>query len=125
VTVVDDMIAFTSAEVARDTAERFAVMNRDSWAGETESFIYNEFADALREALETGVLSEPDLLRDDAHVLSRLRSSGNARIAQAMDNIERFRLEKLAGFVPKILPKTRWIDPPVVVDGMPVRLSEL
>ena len=125
ITAIDDLIAFTSADAARDAAERFAVMNRTSWAGETESFIYNEFADALREALETGILSEPDLLRDDAHVLSRLRSSGNARIAQAMDNIERFRPEKLVGFVPKILPKTRWIDPPVVVDGMAVRLSEI
>ena len=125
VTAIDGLIAFTTIEAARDSAARFAEMNRTSWAGETESFIYNEFADALREALRIGVLREPDLLRDDAHVLSRLRSSNNARIAQAMDNIERFRPEKLIGFMPKILPKTRWIDPPVVVDGRAVRLSEL
>ena len=125
VTAIDGLIAFTSTAAARDAAERFAEMNRTSWAGETESFIYNEFADALREALRIGILREPDLLRDDAHVLSRLRSSSNARIIEAMENIEHFRPEKLIGFIPKIHPKTRWIDPPVVVEGRAVRLSEL
>lgn len=125
IVAINDLIAFTDAEVARDAVERFAEMNRHSWAGEIESYIYNEFADALREALEIGALRESDLLRDDAHVLSRLRSSGNRRIAQAMANIEHVTPEKLAGFVPKVQPKTRWIDPPVVVEGVPVRLSEL
>lgn len=125
VAVVDDLIAFTDATVARDAVARFAEMNRHFWAGEVESFIYNEFADALREALRIGALRETDLLRDDAHVLSRLRSSGSPRIAGAMENITRFRPERIAGFVPKVVPKVRWLDPPVVAHGRAVRLSEL
>ena len=125
IVVVDDMIAFTNASEARDAVERFAEMNRQYWAGDVEAFIYNEFADALREGLRIGALREPDLLKDDAHVLSRLRSSGNARIAEALENIEHFRPERLAGFVAKVAPKVRWLDPPVVRDGMAVRLSEL
>ena len=125
ITVVDNLIAFTAAGVARDAVERFAEMNRHFWAGETEAFIYNEFGDALREAFHIGVLRETDLLRDDAHVLSRLHASGNARIAQAMEHIEHYRSEMLVGFVAKISPKTRWLDPPVVVEGRAVRLSEM
>ncbi|MDB5349932.1 MAG: superfamily phosphohydrolase [Planctomycetota bacterium] len=125
ITVVDDLIAFTDPAVATDAVERFAEMNRRYWAGETESFIYNEFADALREAFRIGALRESDLLRDDSHVLSRLRGSGNARIAQAMEHIEHFRPEMLAGFVAKVSPKVRWLDPPVAVEGRAVRLSEL
>lgn len=125
VAVVEDLIAFTDLRAARDAVERFAEMNRNYWAGDVESFIYNEFADALREAIDCGALREADLLRDDAHVLSRLRSSGNARILQVMANIADVRPEHLHGFVPKVRPKVRWLDPPVAVDGHAVRLSEL
>ena len=121
----DNLITFTDEVSARDTVERFAEMNRSSWAGEVESYIYNEFADALREAFEIGALHESDLLLDDAHVLSRLKSSGNVRIAEALANIAEIRPEKLAVFVPKVHPKTRWIDPPVVVNDKLVRLSEI
>ncbi len=125
ITVVDDLISFTDAPSARDSVARFAEMNRHFWAGDVESFIYNEFADALREAFRIGSLRESDLLRDDAHVLSRLHSSGNARIAEALDNIEHFTPDRMVGFVPKVAPKVRWLDPPVVVEGRAVRLSEV
>ena len=125
VVAIDGLIAFTDVSAARDSVARFAEMNRHFWAGETEAFIYNEFADALREAIDIGVLREADLLRDDSHVLSCLRSSRNSRIAQALEHIEHFRPEMLAGFVARISPKTRWLDPPVVRDGTTARLSEL
>jgi len=125
VVAVDDLIAFTTVEAAEDAVERFAEMNRTSWAGATEGYIYNEFADAMREALRIGALKEPDLLRDDAHVLSRLKSSGSARVAEAMANITEIRPDRIATFEPKVRPKTRWIDPPVVVDGHAVRLSQI
>jgi HD superfamily phosphohydrolase len=123
--VVDRTIAFDDVEAARDTVARFATMNRDWWAGEVEAFIYNEFADALSEAFRIGCLGESDLLRDDAHVLSRLRSSGDRRIAQALGHIEHFHPGLLEGFVPRIAPKTRWIDPLIARDGRPVPLSEI
>lgn len=124
VTVSDNRIAFTDINVARDAVTRFAEMNRHFWAGDVESFIYNEFADALREAFTIGILREADLLQDDEHVLSRLKSSRNPRIVEAMENIMQFHAGRLAGFQGKVAPKTRWLDPPVVVDGRAVRLSE-
>ncbi len=123
VTVVEDRIAFTDAHVARDAVERFAEMNRHFWAGDTESFIYNEFADALSEAFRIGILREADLLHDDAHVLSRLKASRNARIVEAMENIMQFHPGRLAGFEPKVAPKTRWLDPPIAREGRAVPLS--
>lgn len=125
VTTNEDQIVFTDPAVARDTVSRFAVMNRDFWAGATESFIYNEFADALREAIRVGAIREADLLRDDAHVLSRLHAPGNARIAEAMENITHFHPGRLAGFVPQVAPKTRWLDPWVSFEGHLARLSAL
>ena len=78
VTVVDQTLVFTDTRVASDAAELFAVMNRDWWASASEGYIYNEFADTLREGFRLGSLQKSDLYEDDAHVLSRLRSSSNA-----------------------------------------------
>jgi hypothetical protein len=100
-------------------------MNRDWWAGPIEAYIYNEFADALREGLRLGVLAPDDLLTDDAHVLGRLRASGSPRIAGILDRIHHFRPDCLAGYVPRVIPKARWLDPPVRDGSSFRRLSEL
>jgi len=124
-TVVDGTIAFTDASVARLAADRFAEMNRDWWASAGESFIYNEFADALREAFTVGVLTRTDLLADDAHVLACLHSARSPAIEAKLHRISQFRPVMLEGFTPRVIPKTRWIDPPVVAGKGYLRLSEI
>ncbi|HEV3167481.1 MAG TPA: HD domain-containing protein [Isosphaeraceae bacterium] len=124
-TVIDETIAFTDAAVAREAVARFDEMNRQWWASPTEAYIYNEFADALREGLRIGAIAHDDLLADDAHVLSRLQVVHNPLIDEKIDHVLFFREDRLAGFVPRIVPKTRWLDPPVQVDRSYRRLSEL
>jgi uncharacterized protein len=123
--VIDHAIVFTNVDAARETAALFSEMNRDWWASETESYIYNEFADALREGFRIGALVRDDLLEDDAYVLNRLLAAKSPLIAESLDHVLNFRPELLNGFVPKVEPKTRWIDPPVQVGSRFRRLSEL
>ena len=123
--VVERTIGFEDVGSAREAAELFAAMNRDWWASPTEAYIYNEFADALREGLRIGALAESDLLVDDAHVWARLEGSASPRIARSLAHILHFRPELLAGYVPKVIPKARWLDPPVRVGATFRRLSEL
>ena len=123
--VIESTIVFDDPEPAREATELFAVMNRDWWASATESYIYNEFADALREAFRLGVLQTSDLYEDDIHVLALLRSSRSALIDEKLDHVNRFRPERVEGFVPRVIPKTRWLDPPVKVGRSFVRLSEI
>jgi hypothetical protein len=118
-------VVLTDVAVAREAQALFAEMNRDWWASPAEAYIYNEFADALREALRLGVLMKSDLYEDDAHVLSCLREAHSPLIEAKLSHITRFRPELTVGFVPQVEPKTRWIDPPVLVDGRLRRLSEL
>ena len=99
--VVGTMIVFTDATVAREAAERFSVMNRDWWASPTEAYIYNEFADAIREAFRTGVLRKADLLGDDALVLGKLRAPRGGRIGPKLQNVLRFRPEAVRGTSPQ------------------------
>lgn len=121
--VVDQMIAFQSVDVAQLAVNRFAEMNSNWWASPTEGFIYNEFADVMREGLRLGVLVEADLHADDMHVLSCLRSAKSPLIDQKLMSISRFQPEMLVGFVPKVSPKLRWLDPPVVLGDGWVKLS--
>ena len=123
--LVDRTIVFTSVEAARETAGLFAEMNRDWWASDTESYIYNEFADALREGFRIGALTRDDLFEDDAHVLKLLQAAKSSLIAKSLDHALHFRPELLIDFVPKVAPKTRWIDPPVKVGPGFRRLSEM
>jgi hypothetical protein len=100
-------------------------MNRDWWASRTEAYIYNEFADALREGFRLGALTRADLYRDDDHVLGRLRAAGSPLIEGKLAHIAGFDEAFLVGFVPKVIPKNRWLDPPVVTPDGLKRLSEL
>ncbi len=122
--VVDGMIAFDDLDVARRAVDRYAVMNRDWWASPTEAFLYNEFADALLEAMRVGALGARDLLTDDAAVMAKLEASGNPVIAEKLARVRRFEPANLAGFVPRVVPKERRIDPPVIKDGQLRRLSD-
>lgn len=119
-TVVGTTIAFNDPLVAREAVDRFAVMNREWWASPTEAYIYNEFADAIREAFRTGVLRKADLLGDDVQVLAKLRSAKIGRIGEKLQNILRFRPDAIRGYAPKVSPKNRWIDP-MVLEGTTLR----
>ena len=123
--VVDSTIVFTDPEVAREAVALFGIMNRDWWASPTEAYIYNEFADALREGLRIGALTRDDLLTDDAEVLRRLQAADSTLIAQKLEHILHFRRDALEGYRPQVIPKTRWLDPPVLVGSGCRRLSEL
>jgi HD superfamily phosphohydrolase len=123
-TVVGSTIAFTDASLAREVAASFAVMNRDWWASPTEAYIYNEFADAIREGFHKGVLHRDDLLGDDAEVLDKLKASPDVRIAEKLDHILHFDPLAIDGFIPRVDPKTRWLDPSVVDGSGLYRLSE-
>jgi uncharacterized protein len=123
--VVARRIVLRDVEVARRAAALFATMNREWWASPTEAFIYNEFADALREALRLGVLDREDLMTEDLLVLAKLDASGSRTIARKLKTIRTLSPDSTRGYVPRIVPKERWLDPPVQSAGSVQRLSEL
>jgi hypothetical protein len=123
--VVDGTIVLTDLAVAREAAARFDEMNRNWWASPTEAYIYNEFADALREGFRLGVLEESDLLSEDLRVLAKLEAAGSELILTKLERIRRFQPDDVAGYTPRVIPKERWLDPPVLVDSTYRPMSEL
>jgi len=124
-TVIDSNIALTDIDVAREAVALFERMNREWWAGPIEAFVYNEFADALREGIELGILRFDDLMTDDAHVLAKLDASESRLIAQKLDLIRNLPPDCTRGYLPRTVPKERWLDPLVQTDGRVQRLSTL
>ena len=125
ITVFNGTLVFNDVRIARRAAELFSEMNRDWWASPSESYIYNEFADALLEGFRLGSLTKLDLYEDDAHVLKCLTGAKSPLIDAKLAGITGFKPEYLVGFVPRVIPKTRWLDPPVRVDSGWKRLSEV
>jgi len=123
--VVDSTIALANVDVAREAVRLFETMNSQWWAGPVEAYIYNEFADALREGMRTGVLHFDDLMADDAFVLGRLDASGSSLIAEKLESVRHPRPDRVRAYSPRIIPKERWLDPPVQVNGTIKRLSLL
>ncbi|AMV37614.1 HD domain-containing protein [Planctomyces sp. SH-PL62] len=125
VAVVDSTIVFTDPAVARLAVRLFAVMNRDWWASGVEAYIYNEFAEALREAFRQGAITEDDLLTEDDKVLAKLDAAGLPAVDAILARIRRFDPACAEGYAPRISPKQRRIDPPVQVGSTFRLLSEL
>jgi HD superfamily phosphohydrolase len=123
--VIDHRIVLTDVTVAHEATALFATMNRDWWASPVEAFIYNEFADALREGLRLGAIERDDLLTEDMLVLEKLEAAGSRRIAKKLQLIRQLDPELALGYVPRIVPKERWLDPPVLIKGAVQQLSSL
>jgi uncharacterized protein len=121
--VVDHKIVLTDVTVAREATALFATMNRDWWASPVEAFIYNEFADALREGLRLGAIERDDLLTEDMLVLAKLEAAGSRKIAKKLELIRHLEPGVALGYVPRIIPKERWLDPPVLIKGTVQQLS--
>jgi HD superfamily phosphohydrolase len=123
--VHDGMICVNSVAAAVKMRDKFAEMNERWWSGPTEAFIYNEFADALREGLASGVLQHADLLGDDEHVMSRLRAAESAVIQRKLAHVMKLPSAAMRGYCARVAPKLRWLDPPVLQGGKMRPLSQI
>ena len=122
----DRRIVMTDVAVAREAVRLFEVMNRDWWASATEAFIYNEFADALREGMRP---RNPPPRRPDDRGRPRPGQARRGRhpvIASQARSIRHFRPESARADTRRASsPKARWLDPPVLIGHTVTPLSVL
>lgn len=123
--VVEGQIAMADPGLAAEAVKLFDQMNCHWWASRSESYIYNRFAELLGQAIEQGVISEDDLLTSDAEVIARIEKSPVASLRESLSQIRDFHPTELEGFVPRVVPKHRWIDPPIWSHGQLLQFSSL
>ncbi len=123
--VVDDL------EAARWLAEQFIHLDDVCWCSVQEMGWYGAVAQALRLAMERGLLSREEFAGTDAALVARLRAINDAEIQRWL-NLLRPDVDfaVVDGGPPspydiRVLPKVRTIDPPVLLEGRVVPLSRL
>lgn len=121
-------LAFTSSEEAL-TFTLGSLDNSRMFTADEDRFCMQYLADLLRKAVEWGILSESDLYTTEEKVLDKLLQ--DERAAGLWEEYTRFSqirssAEPVEGIYCVNVPsKLRYIDPLVVQEGIPVRISKI
>lgn len=119
--VVDDL------DAARWLGEQFIRLDDVCWCSVQEVGWYAVMAEALRAALELGVIVEADFAGTDAVLFERLRAVNAPAIQRWLVLLRRDVDFARDPAHPDLfaLPKVRAVDPPMLLDGRTVPLSHL
>ena len=80
-------IIFDDQDAAVAFANDYLMMNESCWANPKEVAMCQVMADALKLALDNGLLTETDLFTDDATVYSKLQASQHPKILQILTKL--------------------------------------
>jgi len=116
----DGKIAFTSESLARDYANEFLRLDKETWANWKSVTIYSIMKKIFLIALKNNIINKKDFSVDDNHILNKLYSS---QIPEIMENIK---ILEDQTYQPIIHPKKkRFCDPEFIQAGNLVRLSTI
>lgn len=114
-----------SAEIfARDYLE----LDKSAWSHPREIAIYVLMAQAIQHAIERKMLTINELFTDDETVMNLLRTRGDAFVLKKLSYLTpRMRVEPATKHNHHLYLKTklRFVDPKILIDDTPVRLSEI
>ncbi len=80
ITIHNNEIIFKDPETARRYAEDYLMMDRTRWSHPLEIAYYQILAEAMKLALEKGILDKVELFKDDSYVYSKLQGSNDSEI---------------------------------------------
>lgn len=124
----DGEIIIDDKDVALQLAIDYIDTNIELWAGPMHIALFQILADAMKIALDNGILTEEDLFQDDKYVYDKLKQSGNSEIAKKLAMINpnfKFTTDPdNYDFYGK--SKARYVDPKFIdADGSVKRVSEV
>jgi len=125
--VWEDRIVVDDLDAARWLGEQFIRLDDVCWCSVQEVGWYAVMAEALRAALELGVIAEADFSGTDVELFERVRAA-DAPAIQRWLALLHLDVDFVRDPVhPDLfaLPKVRAVDPPVLLDGRSVPLSQL
>ncbi|WEL23080.1 HD domain-containing protein [Candidatus Nanohalovita haloferacivicina] len=118
-TVEDGMFVLDDPDIAVEFAEKYAEADEEWWANPKEVVIIKMFAQALSEAIDTGIMNEEDLFGTDDEVLEKLRESDNQEIKDKLETLKNgFEIEtEVEDPDMTVTTKARSVNPPVLHKG--------
>lgn len=120
-------IVFLSKEVAEDFGRKYAMLQREHWAGNEARTRYHILAEILKLALEESHISLEDFHKTDQEILDTLSKTGKGEILDGLQKLkEGFKMIESEDEDSILLKKKfRYIDPEVLVEGEIKKLSSL
>lgn len=120
-------IFFTQLDIAKKLTLRFMRMDNEYWRSPTQSAIYPLIGEALKIALDNGILRFDDFFETDDFVMEKLRKSKSAEILSRIDLINpKIKVkEDRRNYDFFVKGKCRYIDPFVLIDGKLKKLSNV
>jgi hypothetical protein len=125
VTTAKGRIVFDEASSARAFADRFIVLQSQSWGGKIHNIRAQLLAQGLHYALEQKILSMDDLWTDDTTVLHKLHQSHDDFIKKVFKLLKKKSYDDLPTGGSIIKKKFRYVDPEILVNGSLIPLSQI
>lgn len=128
--IFSGLIAFDGQIICRDLetsakfGRAFLTLQTEHWGGYEATARYHQFASILTRAINIGVISPEDFDKDDNHIVDKLRTSSDKDITDRLDYLRQRKLPRSSEGV-TVYKKFRYIDPPILMSGNLVRLSEV
>jgi uncharacterized protein len=119
-------IVFNDLEAARLFAKSFLDLQTNHWGGFEAVFRYHLFSEALKTALQAGLVQKEDFFKDETTVMAKIGNNPHPdieAILKLLRNKDLSAQRKDSG--KKVFKKFRFVDPKILIDGVPTRLSAL
>jgi len=124
---INGRIAFKSKEVAEDFARKYAILQREHWAGNESKARYHILAEILKISLKEKYLNLEDFHKTDEEVLDILSKTERKEILEGLQKLkEGFSI--IESEDEKSIPlkkKFRYVDPEVLINDKIERLSSI
>jgi uncharacterized protein len=131
VTKNDGIMVFNSRNAAKEFAVKHTVWQPEwgGWGGTQfdMKIRWYLFGEALRIALDNGIVEKEDFMKTDAYVMEKITKANNPKIMQILGVMQRPMEFKTTDNNPKIVLKSkfRYVDPMFIDAGKVHRLSEV
>ncbi len=119
-------IVFLDKNNALEFATNYLELQLQHWAGVEGIIRYYLFSETLKIALEKKILSQKDFHKDEPFILSKIEKNQNKEIKEMLKILKQKDLKELKKSLgKKIRKKFRYVDPKVMSNGQPLKLSEI
>lgn len=124
-TILNKVIAFKSKQMAATFGYSFLNLQISDWSGYENISRYQIFAQVLKKAIQSKVISKEDFhTKDERYIIKRLEMSHDRFISHRLSVLRHKSLTNLPKSRQLLTNKFRYVDPPFISQNNLTRLTE-
>lgn len=122
VLIYEDRLVFNNDVTAEKFGKNYLELQTKHWGGREAVVRYELFSRILKDGVKKGLVKPKDFYQTDDFIIKKLES--NKEFREKLRPLKKKRLPRTDG-KKSARKKFRYVDPEVLVDGKPVRLSKI